>query len=101
MGYYYRDEVVPVVKTFDRKLWFVLGLTILLATFVSSAIGYKLLERNDAYIVSGLSLIGPLFTVLFAWYFLNETINCKGLLGILIMLFGSWLIIQAKREADA
>ena len=99
--YYYRKEIVPEVKRFDWKIISVLGLSILLATFVSSILNYKLLERNDAYIVSGLTLAAPIFTLLFAKLFLKEDVSCKGVLGVLVMLVGSWLIIQAKKEDDA
>jgi drug/metabolite transporter (DMT)-like permease len=100
-SYYYRHEIVPEVKRFNWKIISVLGLSILLATFVGSILNYKLLERNDAFIVSGLTLAAPIFTLLFAKLFLKEDVSCKGVLGVLVMLAGSWLIIQAKREADA
>ena len=99
--YYYRKEIVPEVKRFDWKIISILGIGILLATFVTSILNYKLLERNDAYIVSGLTLAAPIFTLFFAKLFLDEDVSCKGVLGILVMLIGSWIIIQAKREADA
>jgi drug/metabolite transporter (DMT)-like permease len=99
--YYYRNDIVPEVKRFNWKIFALLGISILLATFVSSILNYKLLERNDAYIVSGLTLVAPIFTLIFAKLFLDEDINCKGVLGILIIIVGSWIIIQAKQEADA
>ena len=99
--YYYRNEIVPEVKRFNWKIFTILGISILLATFVSSILNYKLLERNDAFIVSGLTLAAPIFTVIFAKLFLDEDVSCKGVLGVLVMLLGSWIIIQAKREADA
>ncbi len=99
--YYYRNDVFPQVKRFSLKTFLILGFTILIATFISSILNYKLLERNNAYIVSGLTLAAPIFTLLFAKLFLQENVSCKGVLGVLVMLFGSWLVIQAKKEADA
>jgi drug/metabolite transporter (DMT)-like permease len=99
--YYYRNDIVPEVKRFNWKIFTILGIGILLATFVSSILNYKLLERNDAYIVSGLTLSAPIFTLLFAKLFLKEDVSCKGVLGVLVILAGSWLIIQAKKEDDA
>ncbi len=99
--YYYRNDIIPEVKRFNWKIFSILAISILLATFVNSILNYKLLERNDAFIVSGLTLAAPIFIVIFAKLFLDEDVSCKGVLGVLVMLVGSWIIIQAKREADA
>ncbi len=99
--YYYRNDIIPELKRFNLNIFLILGITILFAVFILSILSYKLLERNNAYIVSGLTLAAPIFTLLFAKLFLHEDVNCKGVLGILVMLLGSWLIIQAKKESDA
>jgi drug/metabolite transporter (DMT)-like permease len=98
--YYYRHEIVPEIKRFNRKIFIILGLSILFSTFMGSILNYKLLERNKAYIVSGLTLVAPIFTLIFAKLFLGEDINCKAALGIVVILIGSWLIIQAKQDVD-
>jgi drug/metabolite transporter (DMT)-like permease len=98
--YYYRNDIVPEVKRLDSRIFIILAITILFGTFIMSILNYNILERNNAYIVSGLSLVAPIFTVILARVFLGEDIHCKGILGILIMIAGSWLIIQAKQETD-
>ncbi len=100
-SYYHRNDIIPKIKQLHWKVFAILGTTVLLATFLSSILNYQLLQKNDAYIVSGLTLAAPIFTLLFAKLFLKEDVNCKGVLGVLVMLAGSWLIIQAKKEDDA
>ncbi len=100
-AYYHRNDIIPEIKQLNWKIFVILGITVLLATFLSSILNYKLLQKNDAYIVSGLTLAAPIFTLLFAKLFLKEDVSCKGVLGVLVMLAGSWLIIQAKKEDDA
>ncbi len=99
-AYYYRDTIFPDFKHIKTKHYIVLGLSILFATFITSILNYELLLRNDAYIVSGLTLMAPIFTVILAYFYLKEEITCKGLVGIALMLLGTWLIIQAKQDAE-
>jgi drug/metabolite transporter (DMT)-like permease len=98
--YYYREDIIPEIKHFDWKIFAILGITILFSTFIVGILNYLLLLQNDVYIVSGLTLTAPIFTVILAKLLLNEDVSCKGVLGVLIMLVGSWIIIQAKQESD-
>jgi drug/metabolite transporter (DMT)-like permease len=100
-SYYYRNDIIPEIKRFNWKIFIILGITILLATFLSSILNYHLLQKNDAYIVSGLTLTAPIFTLIFAKLFLKEDINCKSVLGMIVILIGTWFIIQSKKEIDS
>ncbi len=97
---YHRNDIIPKIKQLNWKVFVILGTSVLLASFLASILNYELLQKNDAYIVSGLTLAAPIFTLLFAKLFLKEDVSCKGALGVLVMLAGSWLIIQAKKEDD-
>jgi drug/metabolite transporter (DMT)-like permease len=98
---YHRNDIIPEIKQLNWKVFVILGISILLATFLTSILNYQLLRKNDAYIVSGLTLASPIFTLIFAKLFLKEDVSCEGVLGILVMLVGSWIIIKAKKESDA
>jgi drug/metabolite transporter (DMT)-like permease len=98
-AWYHRNEVVPIIRSFTPRIFMILGLQILFTTFLISILNYELLLRNDSYIAVGLTLSAPIFTVILAKTLLHEEINPKGLLGIAVMLVGTWLIIQAKKES--
>ena len=99
--YYYRKDIVPEVKRFNWKIFTILGISVLCATFVSSILNYKLLELNNAYIVSGLTLAAPIVTLIFAKLFFRRRCKLQGSSRSNDNANSSWIIIQAKREADS
>jgi drug/metabolite transporter (DMT)-like permease len=97
---YYKDIILNEYKDVHLSAVHQIFWQAFIGTFILGILGYKLVEENNAYIASGLTLSAPLFTVLFAYLFLNEQIMLKGVFGIIIILIGSWLIILDKMEQD-
>ena len=97
---YYKDTILNEYKDVHLSAVHQIFWQAFIGTFVLGILGYKLVQENNAYIASGLTLSAPLFTILFAYLFLNEKVMIKGVLGIIIILIGSWLIILDKIEHD-
>jgi len=71
-------------------LW--IGVSSIVCVFLSNILYYNILEKHKSYLVSTLIDIAPLFTLIFAFFFLNERITKLGVLGIFFVISGVFLI---------
>jgi drug/metabolite transporter (DMT)-like permease len=62
--------------------------------FVVDLLLYYILKDNNSHIISVLIYTSPIFTFLFAYLFLNETINMEKIAGLLIIFAGISLIMR-------
>jgi len=66
--------------------------------FFGNIIYYYVLKDNNSSIVTALEGCAPLFTLVFAYYLLNEKISFIGLIGILLIILGVICVSQNDKK---
>ena len=66
--------------------------------FFGNIIYYYVLNDNNSSIVTALEGSAPLFTLIVAYYFLNEKVSFIGLIGILLIILGVVCISHNDRK---
>jgi len=74
------------------KHFLLILLAAITGAFLPNILFLKILKKNKTSIVTALTYTSPLFTVLFAYFFLRERMNVKIFIGILFIIFGVILI---------
>lgn len=83
---------IQKLAVITSKQWIGIIAIAFLGIFVSTLIWYKLLAKHEAFRVNTLTSTGPLFTLLLAALFLNENIDVKSAIGVLLIVCGIILI---------
>ena len=65
---------------------------VLLGSMISNYLYYNVLAKNDAYYITILIAISPIFTAILAYYFLNERISITTWIGIVLVVTGLILV---------
>ena len=95
-GMYHKDTIIQDLKKINGNLKMVSFIFIL--NFIGLIIYYALLSNHPSSSVSIITSIWPIFTILFAYYLLNEKTKPElivllvGILGITIYLFQTNLV---------
>ena len=58
------------------------------ATFAANVLYYNILKNHESSTISALIYSSPIFTLILAYFFLNERINTMGIIGILFIIVG-------------
>lgn len=61
---------------------------------------YGLIQTNDVNRVTALASTYPIFTLILAWIFLKERVNLYSVLGILLIVSGSFLIVMYTSNTE-
>lgn len=62
--------------------------------FVTNIIYYYILKDNKTSVISTLICISPIFTLIVAYFYINEQINIYAIIGILLTIIGVILILN-------
>jgi len=85
------DNVYTTFRKITNKdifIIFVIALTIIISKFLY----FKIIYNYDVTIFSSICYSSPLFTLILAYFLLNENINLQQIIGILSILLGSILL---------
>lgn len=88
-----RSQIIPVIKALPPSI-FVLILGIGVIGLVTSLMYYRLMSTYDAYIVSSMVSLTPLFVFILSVLFLGSEMSVTHLVGI-IGLIGSLFLITS------
>lgn len=88
MGIIYRKELLEEYKTLNYiKIFFVM-ICIFGGGYIAEIIFLNLLKNNKSAIITALTYSSPFFTLLLAYFILNEKITLYGIIGIIFITIG-------------
>lgn len=88
-------EPVSLSVTGEGLLW--LAAVVLIATVAPMLLQYEAMRRIGAGRASLIALLGPVFTVIVAWFVLDERLDAAQIGGFALVLTGLWLLEGRKR----
>lgn len=91
LPFYYSHLISDISKIETFDIWLI-AFTTITASFLANVILLHVLKYNDSYIVSALTCVSPLFTLLLGYIFFHEKINILGVLGVLLIVLGTFCI---------
>ena len=93
----YNNKIITNdLKKIDANTYLWIFIAVFFGLFISNALYFYVLKYNEPSIVVAITFSCPLFTLLGAYFILNEKIHSYGLLGILSIVFGIILISLNK-----
>ena len=93
----YNNKIITNdLKKMDANTYLWIFIAVFFGLFISNALYFYVLKRNEPSVVVAITFSCPLFTLLGAYFILNEKIHSYGLLGILSIVFGIILISLNK-----
>lgn len=81
------------IKTVTYNDFFIISFEAIACAFLVDLLFYYILKDNDSHMVCVLIYTSPIFTFLFAYMFLNETIHSYKIAGMFIVFLGLSLIV--------
>jgi uncharacterized membrane protein len=85
--YYGKDVMQDIVRLNQQDVCFILFQSVGVL-FVGNIIYYYVLKDNKSSLITAIESCAPFFTLIIAYYFLNEKINFIGLIGIILIILG-------------
>jgi uncharacterized membrane protein len=76
----------------DWRVVALIGFSAIFTALLSTIIYYHLIKEHDAHLVTAITYSSPLFTLILAWWLLNEKITLAGAAGVLLIVLGVLLI---------
>ncbi|MGB5965234.1 MAG: DMT family transporter [Sulfurimonadaceae bacterium] len=95
----YLSESLPTMDNLVKATPYILAIGILVFG-LSKVLWIEALHRISITKMSAMLALPPIFTLVFAYYTLNEVPELRQILGIIPILIGGYLITKPKREAD-
>lgn len=92
LAVYYRDVMKKDVSKMTWRNIFWISVISILCGFLANLIYFKVLKTHQSYVVSALIYAAPMFSLLCAWLFLREKISKYGLLGVMLIIVGTFFI---------
>ncbi len=92
--YFQKGMFLPMGASNDQILW--LGLSGVVGLALSDAALFKCLVVLGSRLATLLLSLAPVFTTIFAWFFLGEHLSLVGLAGILITFTGIFWVVNEK-----
>jgi drug/metabolite transporter (DMT)-like permease len=93
---YHNKIIQNDLKKIDANTYFWIFISVFFGLFISNALYFYVLKYNDPSIVVAITFSCPLFTLLGAYFILNERIHTYGLLGVLSIVLGIILVSLNK-----
>jgi drug/metabolite transporter (DMT)-like permease len=87
------DKITTELYKMTHLLWLLFMFIGFFGFFISYYVYYYLLKHHHSYKVSALVSISPLFTLLFSFFLLEESITIYSLLGVALILSGIIVIL--------
>jgi drug/metabolite transporter (DMT)-like permease len=91
-GIYYWKDIERGLKKIDMKSVGLIGASTICAAFLANILILYVLKDNSCAVVSALIYSAPIFTLLFAYLFINEKISFASIAGIVMIVSGVVLI---------
>ncbi|MEN8148167.1 MAG: DMT family transporter, partial [Campylobacterota bacterium] len=95
----YFSEPLPTLENLTKATPYILAIGFLVFG-LSKVLWIEALHRISITKMSAMLALPPLFTLIFAYYTLNEVPNVRQILGIIPILIGGYLITKPKSGAD-
>ncbi|MGB6019675.1 MAG: DMT family transporter [Sulfurimonadaceae bacterium] len=95
----YISESLPTMDNLVKATPYILAIGILVFG-LAKVLWIEALHRISITKMSAMLALPPIFTLVFAYYTLNEVPELRQILGIIPILIGGYLITKPKREAD-
>jgi len=91
MPYYGKDFMKDIVKINNSDVLIILfqGIFVL---FFGNIIYYYVLKDNNTSLITALESCTPFFTLILAYFLLNEKVNISGVIGIVFIVVGVFFI---------
>ena len=93
---YYKSQFFSDIKKIKLITYFWIFISILFGLFIINILFFYLLKHNEPSVVVAITFSAPLFTLLGAYFLLEEKIHTYGVLGVLFIVFGIILISMNK-----
>jgi drug/metabolite transporter (DMT)-like permease len=93
---YHNKIIQSDLKKMDANTYLWIFLAVFFGLFISNALYFYVLKYNEPSIVVAITFSCPLFTLLGAYFILNERIHTYGLLGVLSIVLGIVLVSLNK-----
>ncbi|MCJ7764966.1 MAG: DMT family transporter [Thiovulaceae bacterium] len=95
----YLTEPLPTSDNLIKALPYILAIGILVFG-LSKVLWLEALHRISITKVSAMMALPPIFTLIFAYYTLNELPELRQILGVIPILIGGYLITKPQKQAD-
>lgn len=89
---YHWNDIQKQMHKLDIKLTLLIAFATIFTAFITTIIYFKILEKHDSYIVTAIIGCSPVFTIMFAHFFLGEHISKYGFFGVLFIVLGIILL---------
>lgn len=100
-GIYHRSSIERDWRKLDTKIVGALTFTAVICGFLTNVIYFNVLKRYESHIVSALIYSSPVFTLIVAWYTLNERVRFNGFLGVVLITIGVVFLAFNKSGDEA
>ncbi len=95
----YLSEPLPTTENLLKALPYILAIGVLVFG-LSKVLWIEALHRISITKISAMLALSPLFTLLFAYFALNEVPGLRQLLGMIPILIGGYLITRPEKKSD-
>lgn len=85
------SNILPIALQVSTSIWIISGLGIYLISVISWLL---VLSRSEVSIAYPMSSLGYIFTAIAAYFFLGENFSMVRVLGIVIIIFGVYLVAK-------
>ncbi len=92
VAFYNKTIMIKDLKKINLRIGSIIFFTTLFTIFLTNILYYYILKSHETSIISALVYSAPVFTVIFAYLFLNEKLSLSGFIGILLIIIGTILI---------
>ena len=97
---FYSNAVVKDLKKIDLRIGSILFFTAVFTVFLTNYLYYYILKNHESSLVSALVSSAPVFTVIFAYLFLEEKLSLCGFAGIISIVIGVILINTNNKNIE-
>ena len=99
-AYYNKSIIVKDLQKINLRIGSILFFTAVFTVFLTNLLYYYILNHHESSLVSALISTAPIFTVIFAYLFLNERVSIYGFTGILSFMIGLILINMDNKQVE-
>lgn len=85
------------IPKFDTTFWTVTVIGTSISVF-AAILAYKAIRESEISLISPISAFNPVFTAIISFFTLKETISVKHILGIMIIVTGTYLLQLSKSQ---
>jgi drug/metabolite transporter (DMT)-like permease len=90
------NQIKVDIKRLKPSNYFAIVVTALSGLFIANYLYLYLLKHHQSFVISALVSAAPLFTLLFAYLYLKETVTPAAVFGVLLIVIGVILLAYAN-----